>query len=235
MTHSTNGALSAALSELSGLLLGTDSFDELMQQIAELAARTIPAAATCAITMAVDGRVYTVASADALGRLLDEHQYHLDDGPCLQALRTGLIVSSPDLSREDRWNGYPTRALAHGVSAVYSSPLIVRADSIGVLNLYATTSDAFDTASTDLAAQLTHLAAIAITGAIRNYGSLTLTDHLRTALASRSVIDQAIGIIIAAQHCTPEEAFAVLRGISQNRNTRLHTVARELVKRTTTG
>ena len=233
VSHPTDSALSAALSELSGLLLATDCFDELAQQIAELAARTIAGAATSAITVAVDGRVLTVAAADPLARLLDEHQYELDEGPCMQALRTGLVVSCPDLSRDGRWNGYPARALAHGVSAVYALPLIVRGDSIGALNLYALQPYAFDMASTELAAQLAQLTTIAITGALRNYGSVTLTDQLRTALSTRSVIDQAIGIIIAAQHCTPDEAFAILRGISQTRNIRLNDVARDLVERTT--
>jgi GAF domain-containing protein len=235
LSHPPNSPLSAALSELPGLLLATDSFDQLMQQIADLAARTVPGAATSAITLAAEGRVITVAAADPLARLLDEHQYDLDEGPCLQALHTGVSVSCPDLARDDRWNGYPARALAHGVSAVHATPLIVRGDAIGALNLYGRRPHAFDTDSTELAAQLAQLATIAITGALRTYGSVTLTDQLRTALNTRSVIDQAIGILIATQHCTPDQALAALRGTSQNRNIRLNDVARDLVERTIDG
>jgi GAF domain-containing protein len=215
--------------------MATESFEELMQRIADLAARMVPGASTCGITLAQDGHVITVASADALARTLDEQQYELDEGPCLQALDTGEIVTSEDLSRETRWNGYPSRALAYGVSAIYSSPLLVNDQAIGALNMYATIAHAFGDDAPAAIAQLTALAAATITAAMRHYDEAALSDHLRSALSSRSVIDQAIGIVIGMQHCTPSEAFDTLRTVSQNRNIPLREVAAELVARTTDG
>ena len=236
MSESANALWQAALGELAGLLMATESFEDLMQRIADLATRTVPAAATCGITLSQDGHVVTVASADARARWLDEQQYLLDDGPCLQALNTGEVVTSSDFSRESRWDGYPPRALAHGVRAVYSSPLLVNDTPIGALNLYATSTDAFEAEDTRAAiAQLVALAAATITAAMRHYDEVKLTDHLRTALSSRSVIDQAIGIVIAMQRCTEREAFDTLRTVSQNRNIPLREVAAELVTRTSNG
>lgn len=228
------GRLSEALQELAGLLLGTDSFQDLMTRISELAVRVV-GATTCGITMANNGRVITVASADPLGSQLDEQQYELDEGPCLEALHRAVIIDAPDLSRETRWDGYPTRALAHGISSIYSSPLIVRGDAVGVLNLYGAEPAAFsDDDRTTLIAQIVTLTAVAITGALRNYGDETLAGQLQQALGSRSVIDQAMGIVMARQHCTAEQAFTILRGISQTRNIRLHQIAQDLIDRTTT-
>jgi AmiR/NasT family two-component response regulator len=70
---------------------------------------------------------------------------------------------------------------------------------------------------------------------MRHYDEATLTDHLRSALSSRSVIDQAMGIIIGMQHCRPDEAFDILRTVSQNRNIPVREVAAELVARTMNG
>jgi GAF domain-containing protein len=126
---------------LAGLLMATSSFEDLMQAVADLSGRAVPAASTCGITLSEDGHVITVASADALARLLDEQQYEVDDGPCLEAIRTARVVVSDDLSREPRWNGYPTMAVAHGVRAVYSSPLLVADRAIGALNPYATIAE----------------------------------------------------------------------------------------------
>jgi AmiR/NasT family two-component response regulator len=67
---------------------------------------------------------------------------------------------------------------------------------------------------------------------MRHYDEATLTDHLRTALSSRSVIDQAIGIIIGMQHCPVDTAFDMLRTVSQNRNIPLRDVAADLVAKT---
>lgn len=226
---------SAALTELAGLLTATTSFEELMQRIAALATRTVPASLTCGITLAQDGHVVTVASADALAELLDEQQYHLQDGPCLEALASGAIVSSDDLSREQRWDGYPARAMAHGVQSIHSSPLLVHEQAIGALNMYAASALAFDADARAAITQLTALAAATITAVLRRYDEATLSSHLRSALSSRSVIDQAIGVVIGMQHCGPGEAFNMLRSISQNRNVPLREVAAELVARTGDG
>jgi GAF domain-containing protein len=222
----------AALTELAGLLMSSSSFEGLMQSVADLSGRTVPAAATCGITLSESGHEITVASADALARLLDEQQYELDTGPCLQALRTGRVVLADDLSVETRWDGYPALAVAHGVRSVLSTPMLVGERPIGALNLYAVTAGVFDADAQSAAAQLTALAAAVATAALRHFDEASLTDHLRTALSSRSVIDQAIGIVIGMQRCPPETAFDVLRTVSQNRNIPLREVAVDLVART---
>lgn len=50
-------------------------------------------------------------------------------------------------------------------------------------------------------------------------------EHLRRAIASRPVIDQARGILMATHGCTSDEAWHILREASQLSNTKLHTVA----------
>lgn len=204
---------------------------DLAEQIAQLAARTVPTAATCAITLSVADRALTVATADPLGRLLDEQQYDIDEGPCLEAIRTRVIVSVGDLAIDTRWDGYPARALAHGIASVYSSPLLVGEQCLGALNVYARTPYAFTAQDVETIAALSRLTTAGFAGALRGSQDLTLADHLLAALLnSRQVIDHAIGIIIGQQHCTPEQAFAALRTISQTRNVRLRDVAGELVR-----
>lgn len=219
----------SAMSELAGLLMSTASFEELLQGLAELSVRAVAGATTCGITLAQDGRVLTAASADSRAMLLDEKQYEHDEGPCLQALYTGLVVDAPDLTVEDRWDGYPQVALGHGIAAVLSTPLLVHDKPVGVLNLYAHTAHAYSDEDRRVAAVLAEQAAIAVTAALRHYDEVTLSDHLRTALSSRSVIDQAVGVIIGQRRCTADEAFAMLRTISQRRNIKLRVVAADLV------
>src|ERR1700712_5546492 len=164
---SSRPPLADAVQELGQLLLGTDSFHQLMVAIAALTVRTVPAARTCGITMASDGRVITVGAADDLAAQLDEQQYDLDEGPCLQALREGRIVDAPDLSVEHRWDGYPRQAMNRGVAAIYSSPLIVAEHTIGVLNLYAAHNNPFDDTAKQLIAEMTALSAVAVTATLR--------------------------------------------------------------------
>jgi GAF domain-containing protein len=230
MSQAVPVGLDAALSELAGLLLSTASFEQLLQGVAELSVRVIEPAATCGITLAQDDRVITVASADALARQLDEQQYEYELGPCLQSLASGEVVEAADLATEKRWQGYPTVAMAQGMLAILSTPLIVEGKPVGVLNVYARSARAFSAVDRQLAGLLAGQAAIVVTAALRHYDEVTLSDHLRMALSSRSVIDQAIGIVMAQRRCDPATAFATLRMISQRRNIKLRTVAAELVK-----
>jgi len=44
------------------------------------------------------------------------------------------------------------------------------------------------------------------------------------------VIEQAKGIVMAQQECGPEEAFDLLRRVSQRTNVKLHVLAEQIVK-----
>ena len=141
----------SALSELAGLLLSTQTFEDLVQGVAELSVRTVGAAATCGITLAQDGRVITVGSSDSLATQLDEQQYEHHTGPCLEALKIGEVVEAVDLAEETRWAVYPAIAISYGIRSVLSTPLIVNDQSVGVLNLYARTALAFSDVDRQLA------------------------------------------------------------------------------------
>jgi len=55
-------------------------------------------------------------------------------------------------------------------------------------------------------------------------------EDLRTVLESRPVIDQAKGILVAQQHCSADDAFAMLAEASQKSNRKLRDVAQAIVQ-----
>ncbi|MCU1690359.1 MAG: hypothetical protein JWN20_2287 [Jatrophihabitantaceae bacterium] len=67
------------------------------------------------------------------------------------------------------------------------------------------------------------------TAQIAHAASQLATAQVEEALASRAVIEQAKGIIMCERRCTPDEAFQVLRQVSQKSNARLHDLAQALV------
>jgi GAF domain-containing protein len=218
-----------AAAELAALLLSTESFDELLRGVAELAVRIVHGASTASITLAERGRVITVAAADTVAMQIDQHQYERGNGPCLEALRTASVVHVADLRQERRWGEFGTIMLSHGVAGAFAVPLMVQDGAAGVLNLYAGPGAGFDERDQELAHMLAALAAVALTAALRTYDQVSLTDNLRIALSSRSVIDQAIGIVMGRERCAADRAFDVLRKVSQQRNIKLREVATELV------
>jgi len=53
--------------------------------------------------------------------------------------------------------------------------------------------------------------------------------QLRSALASRDVIGQAKGVIMVVHGCSADQAFAMLRALSQRTNVKLRDVAAQVV------
>jgi hypothetical protein len=110
-----------------------------------------------------------------------------------------------------------------------SYPLITGGEVIGALNLYASSALAPDVGLQARAAQLADRAAGALAVGLRLREERNESSSLRAALAARSTVDQAIGILLAQQRCSVEEAFALLRQTSQGRNMKLRDVAAEIV------
>ncbi|MFJ8142741.1 GAF and ANTAR domain-containing protein [Streptomyces sp. NPDC096013] len=218
-----------AAQDVTALLLDTDTLDEFLQALAQRALELAPAADGCGVTMERRGRPVTVSSAGASATKLDEAQYGQDDGPCLQAMRTGLTVDVPDTLSEKRWGGYPAYAAACGARSSLSLPIAPYTHTAGALNLYAPVPYAF--ADADLTSL--RLLAAQATGAIelaqRIADAQQFTADLQTALKSRTVIDQAMGVLMGQQRCTAEEAFQILRTASQHRNTKLRDLCAELI------
>ncbi|MET7454343.1 GAF and ANTAR domain-containing protein [Streptomyces sp. NPDC005574] len=218
-----------ALPDVTSLLLSTESVEQVLQHLVDSALSLVPVASGAGITLERQRRPLTVASAGPSALDLDEAQYGQDDGPCLQSLRTGEEVSVPDMLDEDRWGPYPAYAAACGTRSSFSLPIAAHSHTAGALNVYSPKSSGF--AGADLAG-LRALAAQA-TGAIalaqRIADAQQYADDLQTAMESRSVIDQAIGVIMGQQRCSAERAFTLLRMASQRRNVKLRDVCRELL------
>jgi hypothetical protein len=79
-------------SELQDALLGTESVEHFLHEMAVLAAGLVGSGMSCGMTMQPDGRPVTVACSDPLAARVDELQYELGDGPCLQAMRDGQVA-----------------------------------------------------------------------------------------------------------------------------------------------
>ena len=101
----------------------------------------------------------------------------------------------------------------------------------GALNLFASTPRAFDDDAVRTAEILSTYAAVALGNAQAYEASTVLSEQMQAAMQSRAVIEQAKGVIVAEQGCTPEEAFTILTKQSQNTNRKLRDVAATLLTR----
>jgi len=103
-------------------------------------------------------------------------------------------------------------------------------ETVGALNIYARTRDAFDEDAQQIATHLAGYAAVAMINASLYVSTATLSEQLQQALDSRPIIEQAKGILMGERRCSAEEAFAVLAKISLHANRKLSDVATALVE-----
>ena len=181
------------------------------------------------VTVIRHKRPEAVASSDAEARALDELQNGFGDGPCLTALRTKTPLLVPDLASERRWAPYVKVAQAEGVASILAVPLDLAGDAEAVLNLYSGRSQGFS------ADDLTTVEAFArqAAGSLRLVLRITQLSEakadLSTALQSRTVIDMAVGAIMAENRCSRETAFGILTKASSTRNIKLREVAAAVI------
>ena len=216
-------------SELQEALLATADIEAFLQQLTDVAVVAIGGGIAVGITVARDGHPITVACSDGYAARLDEVQYGHDEGPCLTAMRAGKNVVIDDLLTEERFSPFRPGALAVGVRSSLSLPLQGGKHAVGALNLYSRRPRAFGPLEQEKAQGFANEASRTLSLAVRLADSTEITDQLRAALTSRTLIDQTIGIIMGQNRCTAEAAFAVLRSASQNRNVKLRDVAAEII------
>jgi GAF domain-containing protein len=230
MSEFPQTGLDAGREALRRFLAGDDDLVAMHTKIALIATETVPGCDIASVTMLKAGKPHTPAFTGKTAKLLDETQYKLDDGPCLAAMRhRGLEHVST--ASNDRWPGFLSAATEHGVLATMSVPLGNHETVVGALNLYSKTVSVYDTGARSVACAFADQLGVAVARATVYAESFELAQQLQQAMASRAVIEQAKGILMAAQRCSPDEAFAILVRASQNQNRKLRAIAAEIVER----
>ena len=219
-----------AFAELSKIMLGTEPLNPTLQRIAQLAKDTIAAVDEASVTLMENDKASTVVFTGPLAVHLDERQYEVGFGPCLDAAVSGQTITvnnhHPDSSP---YPEFSRAALRAGMSHTVSVGLPVAQRVIGGLNLYGSAEPPFDDSAVALAETYASYAAVAVANAALYSSTADLARHMQAAMQSRASIEQAKGIIMAQQRCTPEEAFAVLVRTSQHRNTKLRDLAQSII------
>jgi GAF domain-containing protein len=222
--------LEQELTDLAGLLQTDESLESMLDHVAAIAVRAIPACDAAGVTLFEHDQVTTAAASGPLVRRVDDHQYSTDEGPCLESLRTGEIRRSPSLAADTRWPKFRPPTLEAGVVSCLSLPLVIGNHGTGgVLNLYSQ-NRAFEELDEEIGRRFVPPASVAVANARAYAKAHAMIEQLQEALQSRDVIGQAKGIIEAREHCGPDEAFERLRNLSQHRNVKLRDLAKAVVE-----
>jgi hypothetical protein len=216
---------------LSTLTLGRDEPATLPDRLCTACLVALPVTGVGVALMTVDGPSgVVVAATDARAQQLEELQFALGEGPCVEASGSGRPVLEPNLvaGGSSRWSRFGAAVLDAGVHAVFAFPLRVGAIRVGVLDLYR-----------DAPGQLT---AVELTEALAFADAATevilhLQDHdgARAALTgpidSRAEVHQATGMITIQLSVSLAEALLRLRAHAYATGRTVSAVAADVVNR----
>jgi len=216
------------------MLLRYQGAESFLRQAAGLTARTVGSGLSCSITLQLGREGLAVSTSGPLATLAEQLQENTGQGPSLRCLRWQHLVHIDDLAEDSRWPLFARRAAVMGIRSCLCLPLEA-AGATGALSLYAPPPHAFGAAAISRASTFAGYLSSALVIGARQDGLLATIDELRTALASRAVIDQAIGVIMTREGCTSSQALARLRAESERRDIKLGQLARLIVAKASGG
>ena len=207
------------------------NLDARLAAIAQAAADTVTPVSYASITAVRDGSPTTVAATSELATAVDQAQYADDSGPCLDALHDGTPVGVDDIPATMTWPGFRDAALRMGLHASLSIPLFAGSGApIAALNLYShdplamvpLNAGVWAVYNTDPAPHPRPDKLLVDTG------GEDLVAGLVQAFEVRAVIQRAIGVVMAGEHCSAEDAYLTLRVRAAEAGTSLTGIATAL-------
>lgn len=224
---------------------------DLPQGLVELCSRALPVTGVGLALMTNEDRpAGVVAASDGVAVVLEDLQFTLGEGPCVEASRSGRPVLVPDLAGPDpvlngaRWPAFSAEAHASGVGAVFAFPLRIGGIRIGVLDLYRDRAGAleqddlaaalaFADAATSLVLHLQTRQPVRSFPGLHEGGTEPTTGELAPwsmPLAhDRAVVHQATGMISVTADVGVAEALVLLRARAYTDQRPVDAVASDVV------
>lgn len=225
-------AESAIHDHLHSLILQSVDVEDFLDGLANYSAQSLSTPGgkvLCGVTVLRDRKAATVASSSVQAGRMDEIQYSFGDGPCMTASRVQATIYVPSVAEDSRWPEYLAVIAEHGIRSILAVPFNLEGDAKAALNLYSEKAATFDAHAIDLAESYTRQASQALRLGLRFAQHIDTASNLRSAMESRTVIDLAVGIIMAQNRCSQERAFGILSSASSTRHMKVRDVASTLV------
>jgi hypothetical protein len=202
-----------------------------LRRLCTAAAGTLPAWGVGVSVMSDEGMRGVAAASDPVIETLEELQFALGEGPCMDAFTRRRVVLEPDLGcgASAHWLAYAPAAHAQGVGAVFAFPLQVGAARLGVMDVYRHRPGPL---SDESLAQALTFAEVAVETLLDAQGNAVVgaaAEGLDRALDSHYLIYQAQGMTMVDLGVPLADALARLRAQAYAHDRPLREIARDIV------
>jgi GAF domain-containing protein len=218
------------LTQLAGILVFDEPLEGTAQHVADLARNSLDFCDGVGMQLVdrngLSARVFT----DTRSSQLDALQDRLDDGPCVEALRTGELYDLEPVTSDERWPSFGPSARQAGLIACLALPLIARGERIGVLNLYAWPVGGFAGWDRQHCRDFARQASIFLASAQVYARRQVIIADLREQLAlPDDLVHQAHGVLMALGNASLDEAMARLSELADTQGSTLEVAAQSVL------
>jgi GAF domain-containing protein len=175
----------------------------------------------------------SLCTSDEVSSLIEDLQYSLGEGPCVDAYHEDRPVLEPNLAAPDtpRWLAFAGPVLDAGVRAVFGFPLQVGAVRLGALNLYRDEPGPLTDHQHADALVMAGISAQAVLALQANAPPGKLAATLDASADFHYVVHQAAGMVAAQLDVSVAQAVIRLRAHAFGNNRPLADVAQDVVAR----
>lgn len=225
-------SVTAAFIDIADTMVADYDVNELAYRVCDHCVKLIDVDAAGLLLDDGRGSLGLLASSNEQARLIELFQLQASGGgPCVECFRTARPVAAVNLPQHRQaWPGFTTEALRQGYHTVYALPMLLRAETIGTLNLFRKNRAPLASSDLALAQALADITTIAVLQERLVAQRELVVEQLQGALNSRVMIEQAKGVLSNLGRIRIDEAFRVLRAFARTHNLLLTELARAVTE-----
>jgi GAF domain-containing protein len=202
-------------------------------RLCEVCADVVSMSGAGVMLMSNDAPRGSICSSNDVSTVIEDLQYTLGEGPCIDAYNTEQPVIEPNLADPEvsRWVAFSAPALEAGARAVFGFPMRVGAVRIGALNFYRDRPGELTDEQHSNALLLAEVAARAVLDMQSNASPGAYAAELEAGSDFRLVVHQASGMVSVQLGVSVAEALIRLRAYAFAQERPLTQVAEDIVAR----
>ena len=170
-----------------------------------------------------------VQTPDEGATRLEQAQRDLGQGPCVDCLVLVHLVQTDDVQSDARWPELGDRLEGSGVRAVLGVPISIAGGPVGSLNVYRSEPASWDDSEVDAIRAFAAVIEDLVGSALLARSNEQLAQQLQQALQSRTVIERAVGFLMATDGVDAVTAFDGLRRSAREQRRKVVDLAAEVV------
>jgi GAF domain len=173
----------------------------------------------------------SLCTTGPVSALIEELQYTLGEGPCIDAHRSGRVITEPDLAAPVvlRWPAFAPQVVDAGARAIFGFPIRIGVARIGALNLYRERSGPLSDDQLADALVMAEVVAWSLLSLQANAEPGSVPSELDTRV--QTAVHQAAGMVAMQLGIAVGDALARLRAYAFRTDRPLAAVAHDVVAR----